>query len=315
MSKRSRRHFPLLTPIILGLLFVFITGIFIFLGSITAPVSQHALTPVEFTITYGDSPTKIARALYEAGLIRSPLGFRYVLRRENLGNQLQAGIYSLSPSMTASEIAHALTRGIADLKLVIPEGYRREEIADTAASLLGIPPSEFLALTKNLEGYLFPDTYFVAPNTSAQELVKLLQDNFTTKVGPIDQTTLILASLIERETKGDAEKSVVAGILQKRLTAGWPLELDATVQYALGKPGAWWPNTTLADRKTNSLYNTYLNPGLPPGPIANPGLASINAAKTPQDSPYWFYLHTPDGQIYYAETLEGHNSNIERYLR
>ena len=138
--------------------------------------------------------------------------------------------------------------------------------------------------------------------------------NYVKKVGSLDPKTLILASLIERETKHDAEKPIVAGIINKRLAEGWPLELDATVQYQLGKSGDWWPNTTLLDRKIKSPYNTYLNRGLPASPICNPGLVSIDAAKNPADSPYWFYLHDREGNIHYAATLEEHNQNISKYI-
>jgi UPF0755 protein len=290
-------------------------GAFIFLNSFTAPVSRLSSDPVEFMVSRGDSVPLIARHLYEQGLIRSPLGFRWVIKKDSLGTKLQSGIYRLTPDMSTQEIAVSLTRGIADLKLVIPEGFRLEEIAATAEAVLGISQAEFLAEASGLEGRLFPDTYHLAPTTSAKELVELLHNNFQKRVGEIDSRTLILASLVERETKRDAEKPIVAGILNKRLDNDWPLELDATIQYVLGDSSEWWPNTTLADRRTPSPYNTYLNPGLPPGPIANPGLAAVSAARNPQASPYWFYLHTPDGQIYYGETLVEHNANIESYLR
>jgi UPF0755 protein len=150
---------------------------------------------------------------------------------------------------------------------------------------------------------------------TAHGLVTILHNNYLKKVGELDKQTLILASLVERETKGDAEKPVVAGILKKRLAQNWALELDATVQYALGKTGNWWPDTTLADRKVKSPYNTYLHPGLPPAPIGNPGLASINAVKNAEESPYYYYLHDKSGVIHYASTLEEHNQNIAKYIR
>lgn len=280
----------------------------IYFYSLTRPVSGDAAQQ-EFEIKKGESVKAIASNLKDAGLLKSPLYFRLIVREQGLS--LQAGHYQLSPSLSPKIIASTLTKGFAqDKKLTIPEGFRSEQIAETAG--LGI--KDFLTAAKGLEGQLFPDTYYIKQGITSSELVTILHDNFVKKVGPIDEQTLILASLVERETKGDTEKPVVAGILNKRLLAGWPLELDATIQYALGKPGNWWPDTTLLDRKIKSPYNTYLHAGLPPAPIGNPGLTSINAARNPLSSQYWFYLHDKNGVIHYAATLEEHNQNIAKYI-
>ncbi len=273
------------------------------------PVSQES-TVVAFEVDSGASVKSIAKSLQQAGLIRQPLYFQFLVKRNNL--TLQAGSYQLDSADPPLTIAKNLTRGLAaSIKITIPEGYRSEQIAEVA----GLPISEFKAAVGDLEGRLFPDTYFVQEDLTSVELVTLMYNNFLKKVGELDKETLILASLIERESKGDEEKPVVAGILIKRLNARWPLELDATVQYVLGKPGSWWPNTTLLDRQTKSPYNTYLNLGLPPAPIGNPGLTSIKAAQNPVASPYWFYLHDRTGIIRYAITNEEHNQNISKYIR
>lgn len=281
----------------------------IYLYSLTRPVSSD-FSSQSFEISKGKSVRAIALQLYKAKLIRSPFYFRYLVRRHDL--TIQAGMYQLSPSLSPKDISLSLTKGLAvDKKITIPEGFRAEQIAETA----GLSVKEFLVAAANLEGQLFPDTYFVKEGTTAPELVAILHNNYLKKVGELDKQSLILASLVERETKGDAEKPVVAGILKKRLSQNWPLELDATVQYALGKSGDWWPETTLADRKVKSPYNTYLHAGLPPSPIGNPGLASISAVKNAAESPYYFYLHDQSGVIHYASTLEEHNLNIDKYLR
>lgn len=286
---------------------ILVLGIYIF--SQTRPVSSTAPSQ-EFEIKKGESVKAIATRLESEGLIRSSLFFRLIVRQNNL--TVQAGIYQLSPSLAPNILARTLTRGMSvDKKITIPEGFRVEQIAETA----GFPVNEFKLAARGLEGQLFPDTYFVKAEITPAELVKIMHDNFAKKVGDIDQQTLILASLVERETKGDAEKPVVAGILKKRLNAGWALELDATVQYFLGKPGNWWPNTTLLDRKLPSPYNTYLHTGLPPAPIGNPGLASIKAVQNSQESPYWFYLHDREGNIRYGATLADHNQNIAKYIK
>jgi UPF0755 protein len=281
----------------------------IYLFTLTRPVARNA-QPQSFEIEKGQSVRSVANALKSAGLIKSPLYFRLLVRQQNLN--IQAGVFQVSPASSPAEIAQTLTKGLAiDQKITIPEGFRSEQIAETA----GLPVKDFLLAAKGLEGQLFPDTYHIKEGITAPELVTIMHDNFIKKVDAVDKSTLILASLVERETKGDAEKPIVAGILQKRLSAGWALELDATVQYVLGKPGNWWPNTTLLDRKTLSPYNTYLHVGLPPAPIGNPGLASIQAVQNAKESPYWFYLHDREGNIRYGATLDEHNQNIAKYIK
>lgn len=280
----------------------------IYLYSLTRPAGQST-TPLSFEVQKGESVKSIATHLHEAGLLRSPLYFRLLVRQNRLS--LQAGSYGLSPSLTPKQLSLRLTKGLAvDKKITIPEGFRAEQIAEVA----GLGVKEFLLAASGLEGQLFPDTYFVKEGTTALELVTILHNNYLKKVGELDKETLILSSLVERETSGDAEKPLVAGILKKRLSAGWPLELDATIQYALGKPGDWWPDTTLLDRTRKSPYNTYLHLGLPPAPISNPGLAAINAVKNAAESPYWFYLHDKNGLIHYAKTNAEHSDNIAKFI-
>ncbi len=289
--------------------FVALIAFCIYVYTLTLPVSKDQST-VNFEIQKGESVKGVASRLYSEGLIRSPVFFRLIVRQNKL--TVQAGVYQLSSNLAPNELARTLTRGLAvDTKITIPEGFRSEQIAEVA----GLETKDFLIAAKGLEGQLFPDTYFVKKNITSPELVSILHETFKKKVGTVDQSTLILASLVERETKGDAEKPVVAGILKKRLAAGWALELDATVQYFLGKPGNWWPNTTLLDRKLPSPYNTYLHTGLPPAPIGNPGLSSIKAVQNSVDSEYWFYLHDREGKIHYGATLADHNKNIESYIR
>lgn len=283
-------------------------------------VSWYFVNPVgkgelqKFEVSKGESVAEIAQNLKQAGLIRSELYFRYLVRKNKY--VLQAGIYQLGPTAPPAYIAKILTNGQDEAtRIVIPEGYRREQIAEVIEASLGSSGKEFLKLTLHEEGKLFPDTYFWVKEMSPSAIVTSMENNYLKKVGEVSLEDLILASLIERETKHDEEKGTVAGILKKRMKAGWPLELDATIQFIKGKSGDWWPDTTLADRKIKSPYNTYLNTGLPPTPICNPGLSAIKAAQNPIDSPYWFYLHEPNGTIHFAETIAQHNENIDKYLR
>lgn len=283
--------------------------------TLTLPVSSDS-TSHEFEIVKGTSVAQIGDNLQKSGLIKSGFMFQLVVKQAGLRNKIQAGIYQLAPNLGVLDIARSLTHGLTkEQKLTIPEGYRLEQIADVASSQLGISRSDFLTAAKGLEGQLFPDTYFLPEEITASELVSIMHTNFTTKVGAYDPETIILASLVERETRGTSEKPIVAGILKKRLATSWPLELDATIQYELGNSKNWWPDTTLLDRKIPSRYNTYLNKGLPPAPICNPGVASIDAVKNSQDSPYWFYLHDKEGNIHFAKTSADQNANIAKYIK
>ena len=134
------------------------------------------------------------------------------------------------------------------------------------------------------------------------------------KAGLNKKEVLTLASLIEREAKHNEDRAIVAGILIKRGENDWPLQIDATVQYVLGRERNWWPQVTKRDLNTNSPYNTYKNKGLPPGPICNPGLASIKAVLYPKKTDFWFYLSDKTGKMHYARTNGEHNANIRKYL-
>lgn len=270
-----------------------------------------------FVIEKGESVIAIANHLKTAGLIRSPLYFRLVVKTQSLS--LQAGSFSLSPTSTPSQLALQLTKGYGvEINLTIPEGFRREQIAEVVEQKLGIKSSNFLAAAPlKLEGYLFPDTYSFAKDASVEDVVATLRTNFdqrtaSLKLSPSD---VVLASILERETLSDAEKPIVAGILSKRLKEGWPLEVDASIQYIMGNSKEWWPIPLLGDRARKSPYNTYLNKGLPPTPIGNPGLTSLKAVISPESSPYYFYLHDKSGTIHYAATNAEHEANVDKYIR
>ena len=291
----------------------------------TAPVNPQNHSSQQIIIKPDSSVQQIAQILANHHLIRSPLVFRLIVRQLKLDHQLQAGLFHLSPSQTPIEIAQALTKGQLDIWVTIPEGFRNEQIAEVLAKKLPqFNQTQFLALAKPNLGKLFPDTYLIPRQATPTQIIKIFLQNYHRKLAPYqsqlqssaltENQILTLASIVERETLSSQEKPLVAGILLKRLNHHWPLQVDATIQYILGKPGNWWPTITLADRKRKSPYNTYLNPGLPPTPIANPGLASIKAVLFPQTSPYWFYLHDKSGKIHYAKTNQEHQQNIQKYI-
>lgn len=293
-----------------------------------SPVSNQDNTAIAFSISKGQSAKEIANQLKQKGLIRSPVAFFVYIRLTGLTTKIQAGNYQLKKTVSTPEIAYELTHGTTDKWITLLEGWRAEEIADAIAQNFNIPRSEFLKLAK--EGYLFPDSYLIPQETNAQEIINIILANFQKKVTPeiiakgqnqgltLDQI-ITLASIIEREARQDQDRPIVADILIKRLKNNWPLQADATIQYALGyqpQEKTWWrKNLTKGDLDIDSPYNTYKYLGLPPTPISNPGLASIQAVINPQPTDYWFYLSDKNGFLHFAKTHAQHEENIKKYLR
>jgi UPF0755 protein len=277
-----------------------------------SPVSSDNLVQ-EFLITKGSSVAKIGKDLKKAGLIKNDIVFKFYVQATNSQTKIQAGEYELSKNLSLNQIVEILKKGPKEIWVTIPEGMRREEIALKFASSLDKDETfvkEFLKLTEDKEGYLFPDTYLFPKTASASSIVKKMTGLFDIKFKDVSYKELIIASLLERETLTDEEKPVVAGILYKRLENDWPLQVDATLQYIKGD----WKPVFPQDKELKSPYNTYKNLGLPPRPISNPGSSSINASQNPEISDYWFYIHDTKGVIHYAKTIEEHNLNIRRYL-
>ncbi len=277
-----------------------------------------------FIIAKGASASQIGNKLESAGLIKNALAFKLYLQFTGQSGKIQTGEFRLTPSYSLFQTADALFKGPIELWVTIPEGLRREEVAQKVAATLGRDSSfvaDFLQASEGKEGYLFPDTYLFPRDVAASTVVKRMLDTFASRTGDLENSSglsfgqaITLASLLERETKTDKERPVVAGILIKRLNSGWPLQTDAAVQYAVGTSKDWWPILTLDDLSIKSPYNTYKNRGLPPSPIASPGLSSIKGVYNPTQSDYWYYIHDAKGQIHYARTLEEHNTNISKYL-
>lgn len=326
MVKKSQKIFSFFLIALIILISVVVMAISSFQAK-----SPTLTKSVKFVIPKGQSISMISQRLYDEGLIRSQLAFRALAYKDNLQTKIQAGSFELAASMNLKEIASVLTRGTDDLWLTIPEGYRREQIAESLArqDLTDFDEAEFLQLTEGLEGQLFPDTYLVPKSISNQALVNLLKNTFTSKVSSglaselaaSDMTlneVLTFASLVQRESAKDLEMPLIAGVIQNRLDVGMALGIDATLQYIKGydaKENTWWPHALSADKELDSLYNTYKYPGLPPAPICNSGLAAIKAVLNPADTDAFYYLHDPQGNIHTAVDLAGHNSNIKRYLQ
>jgi UPF0755 protein len=306
-------------------------------------------TTITFEVNPGETASQIANNLLAQGLISDTTLFRNYLRYYGLDVQIEAGSYSLASTMTIPEIALALTHATpAEITIRITEGWRREQIADWIDQQPDIPFSgaEFLSATgagiplppqitfageipagATLEGFLFPDTYRLSANATADELVSKMLANFDARVTPqmrLDAAAqgltlyqvIILASIVEREAVVADERPTIASVYLNRLSAGMRLEADPTVQYAMGyqvDTGQWWNlNLTQSDYlSVDSPYNTYLYAGLPPGPIANPGLSSIQAVIYPAQTPYLFFRAACDGsgRHLFATTFEEHVNN------
>jgi len=308
--------------------FIFLTGflaIFIWWRWAINPVSPPADSRQVFVVPQGQSGATIGKRLYDQGYIKSQLAFKLLVDRKNLTTKLQAGDFYLSQSMDLNDILQSLTQGSLDYWLTIPEGWRVEEIAAAISKKSSLAESKVILAAKPFEGRLFPDTYLIPQQASAEDIVTILTDNFEKKFTPLksqlektglsETQAITLASLIEREAKHELDRSLVSSVIHNRLKLGMALQIDATVQYLLGVTGDWWPqNLTRENLQTRSPYNTYLNSGLPPAPIANPGLASLKAAVNPSQTDYLYYLSDAQGYNHYSEDLEGHNANIDQYL-
>ncbi len=276
-----------------------------------------------FVIQKGESVREIGNNLKSEGLIKDPIIFFIYIKLKGQDRNIQAGDYRLSPSMNLETIIDELNHGTLDRWITVPEGYRAEEIADVLKKNIPSYQKEWRERLNGQEGYLFPDTYLVPRDADVDMVISLMRNNFNSKVAELGLTpndakltkTIIMASLIEREAITNEEKPLIAGVIDNRLRRGMALDIDATIQYVKGREGAWWPQIEVSDYKgIDSPYNTYLIPGLPPGPIANPGIEAIRAALNPQDNSYYFYIHA-GGKIYPARTIEEHNANVKTYLQ
>lgn len=308
---------------------IFATSFYLYYKEGTLPVNRNEKTSKIFVIQKGETLSSIAKSLENEGLIRNKLVFYLVIKKMGIEKKIQAGDFRLSPSMDVYDIASNLTHGTLDIWVTIIEGLRKEEVAQIISKSFDIPEIEFI--TKAKEGYLFPDTYLIPRDSSAEAIINILTSNFKSKFdtdlqnkarqkGLTENEVVILASLVEKEAKFDADRQKVASIILKRYKEDWALQIDATLQYALGyqpRGKTWWKKElTTEDIKVDSPYNTYKNPGLPPSAISNPGLAALKAVvEADPKTPYWYYLSDIKGVTHYAITIEQHNANIRKYLQ
>lgn len=295
----------------------------------------------------GDTVGSVADHLASQGLIDSTLLFKLDARIQNLGGKLKVGDYRVRRNMSIDEMVSALTVYHAVfVSVTIPEGFRNEQVASVLQSkgidvrsflqeaahpelvYLGTPLLRDRPPTAGLQGYLFPDTYDVQPHSSGRSFARLMVQQLDKEITPSMRADisrqsrkvydiLTLASIVEREARRNDERARIAGVYMNRLRAGMALDADPTVQYTAGTPQNWWPTLQTQARSVNpnDRYNTYTHLGLPPGPIANPGLLSIEAAIHPEPSKYFYFLHIPHshGRDAFATTLAEQCANQLKY--
>ncbi len=300
---------------------------------------------VEFTIEEGESTDLIAQKLYEAGLIKNVLYFKIYIKQSGIASLIQAGTFKVPQNVTMKDLGETLQHAAnPDIWVTIPEGLMGVQIADLIeegfvsntensfdkatfleliqssdpANQLGIPIPE----GQPLEGYLYPDTYRFPADATTEYVLTAILNNFDNKViqrysddieksGRSLYDTLILASILERETKHPDDRPIVADILIRRLDNNWPLGVDATLLYYFGD---WTHVITEQDLQVETSYNTRKQTGLTPTPIANPGDNTISGVIHPEANDYWYYISDSEGILHYAVTEAEHNANIQEYL-
>lgn len=301
----------------------------VYLASLFGPVSADA-GDVQFVVPRGQSIDAIGKRLEQDKIIKSHFAFKIMVRKEGLDNEIQAGSFTLNPSMSLREVAYELTTGTQDMWVTIQEGWRAEEIAQSMVrqGFSQFDEADFLALATSSEGMLFPDTYLLPKEISAEQFYNLLINTYERKIATLQseidnssrtaEEILIMASIVEREGRGYEDLRNIAGILWNRIDLPMALQVDATLQYVKGYnkvEDSWWSEPSAADKTLKSPFNTYLNPGLPPSPISNPSLDAIRATLNPISSNNLYYLHDNNGIGRYSATYEDHLDNINRYLR
>lgn len=300
---------------------------------ITFGAPRVGTMPEQFVVPRNATLASISDDLKSQGFVRSSLAFHVYFHLLDHGATISPGGYYISKSTSVWTIAKILSGATAMKWVVIPEGLRKEEIADLLANTLDWPSltkSQFLADTNTnpnyVEGVYFPDTYLIPTNGTPEQVVTELISEFNQKFAPYAKiaanqnikwtTVLTLASIIQREAASASDMPLISGILWNRLLQNMALDVDSTLQYARGDtPTGWWAPITSADKSIDSPFNTYTHVGLPPHPISNPGIVAISAALNPATTTCLYYLHDSNRQIHCADTLDEQQNNILRYLK
>lgn len=290
----------------------------IYMNGLDKAFDSSKADTVNITVEQGSTTGDIGALLEKEGIIGSADAFKYYSKFKGYDSKYQAGNYALAPAMKLSEIAEIIMSGKTNnMTFTIPEGLTIYQIADKLADEGLVDKEKFRSLLvsgdfdadywflekaqkgkNHLEGYLFPETYTVEYGADEETIIRTMLDHFESvftdkmradvkKTGMSLNDIMVIASIIERESRVDKERPTVASVIYNRVKEGMPLQMDSTVQYVLGKQKE---TLTYADTELDSPYNTYTNPGIPPGPIACPGLASIKAAIYPENTDYIYFV-------------------------
>ena len=326
-----------------ALLLVVVTAVALFLGSVLwgrlhDPYQGYEAAEQFVVIARGTGTAAIGRQLVEAGVIRDAIAFRAALWWTGRSRELQAGEYRFDRPLAASDVVERLARGdVYARRITFPEGLTIREMAAMYESRAFGAAARFLEAAANaslirdldagavdLEGYLFPETYAVPRDTPASRLIAMMVGRFRATYtdqwrrnaeaqGLTTRQVVTLASLVEKETGKADERPIVAAVYRNRLTIGMGLQADPTVVYALQKAGRYTGNIRRDDLALDSPYNTYRHAGLPPGPIAAPGAASLEATLMPATLDYLYFVSRNDGSHAFARTLAEHNRNVQEF--
>lgn len=331
-------NFTLFVTVVLVLIILIITGLFKLIWG-TTTIQKNG----SFTIEEGVTANQVWQKIVDEGYATRTLSWKYYARQNDAASNIQSGTYLLNKGEDAVDVIERFVSGNTmpdELSITYPEGFTLQQIAArTAAKNIGseedfinsVDPTNYAATYpflksipagRNLEGYLFPDTYNISAEDNPTDVIERMLANFARKVTPElrEEATnngrsldhiIIMASIIEREVISDDDMAAVSGVLWKRFDDNIGLAADATVRYALEK---WKDPLTYQDLQVDSPYNTRRYRGFPPGPISNPGIRAIIAAIRPELSDYYYYLSAPDGQTIFSKTNDEHNANKAKYL-
>lgn len=309
----------------MSLFALFIVGvIFFYLYIVRAP--SLTMYPVKITVENGQGAQSIAYELFENGIVRQSKFTQNLIVSNGREKKIPAGTYIFKAPLNVFAVANRIASGdfgYIPTKVTIPEGTISKRLAVIVNSKFPhIATSTFEALAREKEGYLFPETYFFSPEVTEQEILDRMSVIFKRKIEPLQdqiiasgktlQEVLTLASILEGEVQTVEDKKLVADLLERRIKIGMPLQVDTTLVYSIGKTSA---ELTIKDLRTDGPYNTYTRKGLPPTPISNPGLDSIEAILNPTPNNYLFYLSDKDGITRFSRTHEEHVKLKQKYLR
>ena len=332
------RKIPILFGLSIYIALRLVTGALV--AILDTPYSRHLAAATDVTIEPGQSAAEVGQVLQAKGLIRGDRSLRLWMRWNGTAGSIHAGTYRFEGAASIREVAALLVEGrvlLSEMKVI--EGYTRWQVAE-GLSRAGFGSyseaweatgnvaliSDLDAEAKDLEGYLFPDTYYVSRQMKPAAIVEMMADRFrrawTTptvaqaeKAGLSVRDVVIIASLIEAETGKSDERALVSGVYHNRLELRMLLQCDPTLLYALRLEGRTDRNIRRSDFNNESPYNTYRFAGLPPGPIGNPGEASIVAALYPAETDYLYFVGRNNGSHAFSRTLQEHNANVNRYQR